>query len=154
MEGEDQFLGGLYSNRDFAYVLPNNILNFGKGSVNKGILVVSVQRSDGGDDRAFLEKILGAAGMDLSKDVYWASVDADTGAFIATPVHLKQWNRVLVFGLLPASLGIGTEHIVYKPVEFNGSTWLFADSLPTLEQNPVLKKKLWAALQAFFGIAR
>jgi hypothetical protein len=152
MKESDQFVPGIYSDRHLAYVLPNNVWENGGGSMNKGVLVVSCLRSDGEDDRIFLEKILSAAGMDLSNDVFWSAVDAEKGAYIGTQVDNKQWNRVLVFGLLPASLGINIEPIVYKPVQFNGCSWLFAENLPALARDPALKKKLWVALQALFQI--
>jgi len=152
MKESDQFVPGIYSDQHLAYVLPNNVWENGGGSMNKGVLVVSCLRSDGEDDRIFLEKILSAAGMDLSNDVFWSAVDAETGTHIGHHPQHKQWDRVLVFGLRPSSLGINIEHMLYRPVHVNGCSWLFAENLPTLARDPALKKKLWVALQALFQI--
>ena len=117
----------------------------GAGGFAKQILVLSA--ADGG--KAFIQKVLGAANLDLAADAIYMEADdqipvncfsglPDTPAF------------VLVFGLSPQQIGLSVQLSAYQPVQIRNTTWLFADATQVLEPNKDKKGQLWAALKALF----
>jgi hypothetical protein len=97
----------------------------------------------------FLEKILKAVnlnvnGVDLlnlngAKDIDFAAMVAD-----------KHVHHFITFGVPfnRIKLDIGMDR--YHPVRFFGINFLMADSLPTIEADQQLKRRLWGALQQLF----
>ena len=57
----------------------------------------------------------------------------------------------LLFGVAPASLGVGARLQLYQPVHLNECTYLAVDALEKIEGDKNLKKQLWTALQIIFS---
>lgn len=97
----------------------------------------------------FLEKILKAVnlnvnGVDLLN--LRGARDVDFGELLKG----KYINHFITFGVPFERLNLDIMMDRYAPVRFEGITFLMADSLPTIEADQNLKKRLWAALQRVF----
>lgn len=103
-------------------------------------------------NRAFLEKVLTAAHVDLRKDVLLAEILASELRSIASDIREKQPEQILVFGITPAQLGLSVLMRPYQTFDFYGCSWLFADPLSAIEADRSKKTQLWAALKQIFGI--
>jgi hypothetical protein len=62
----------------------------------------------------------------------------------------KYINHFITFGVPFERINLDIMMDRYAPVRFEGITFLMADSLPTIEADQNLKKRLWAALQRVF----
>jgi hypothetical protein len=62
----------------------------------------------------------------------------------------KHPEKILVFGITPALLGLSVKDNLYQPFYFYQSTWLFSESLSILQPDKDRKTKLWKALQGLF----
>ncbi|HRI59149.1 MAG TPA: hypothetical protein PK228_05490 [Saprospiraceae bacterium] len=103
-----------------------------------------------GANRDFLTKILAAANLNLEKDTLFAEIPLSEPVHFSTDLKRTGAEQVLVFGLLPAQLGLTIEIQYYRPFEFYGVTWLFADALSVLEPDKNRKGQLWSALKQMF----
>jgi DNA polymerase III psi subunit len=97
----------------------------------------------------FLEKILKAVnlnvnGVDLLNLRGVQNVDFDE------LLKGKYINHFITFGVPFERINLDIMMDRYAPVRFEGITFLMADSLPTIEADQNLKKRLWAALQRVF----
>ncbi|GAB3643427.1 hypothetical protein [Spirosoma arcticum] len=97
----------------------------------------------------FLEKILKAVnlnvnGVDLLNLRGAQNVDFDE------LLKGKYINHFITFGVPFERINLDIMMDRYAPVRFEGITFLMADSLPTIEADQNLKKRLWAALQRVF----
>lgn len=66
----------------------------------------------------------------------------------------KQFNSktVLLFGTAPASLELPLNFPPFQPQPFNGCTYLFSPALNELENDKILKTKLWLCLKKIFSL--
>lgn len=125
------------------------------GSGQKGTLVV-VPLADWDIDahRSLITKILQAVHLDPEKDVY--VVGLRTGERISLQAWRQQGvlRQVLAFGCRPDEIGLQIEASLYRPVELNGTHYLFAAPLAELSRDVPHKKALWAAMQQMFGLEK
>lgn len=122
-----------------------NVPEQGQGGFAKQILVLSV--ADGG--KAFIQKVLEAANLNLSADTIYLEVadQAPVNCFAGLPATPA---FVLVFGLSPQQIGLSVQASTYQPVQIRSTTWLFADATQALEPNKDKKGQLWSALKTLF----
>ncbi len=97
----------------------------------------------------FLEKILKAVNLNVD-GVDLLNLNGAKDIDFAAMVEGKHIQHFITFGV-PFSrikLDIGMDR--YHPVRFFGINFLMADSLPTIEADQNLKRRLWGALQQLF----
>jgi hypothetical protein len=120
-------------------------LNY-KGGNTKEIAVIITDDSNeflNNRDETLLLNILNAIGLSL-----------DDVAVINQHISGTTWqdqldyNKVLVFGILPSTYGFKTDH--YNIQQKEDAQWLFSDSLFGLANDNELKGKLWGKLKEMF----
>lgn len=57
---------------------------------------------------------------------------------------------IIIFGIVPAAIGLQITPPQYMPFEWSGARWLFSHALCKIEENPAMKKALWIAIQKMF----
>ncbi|MDX2134298.1 MAG: hypothetical protein SFV52_05915 [Saprospiraceae bacterium] len=103
------------------------------------------------EDPLFLSRILAAAGIDLASDAYCFLTKKSTGVQIFPTKNGIKPEKVLVFGPDPTHLGLSIRAPLYQPTAFYGCTWLFSESLHTLQPDKNRKTLLWQALKRMFA---
>jgi DNA polymerase III psi subunit len=103
----------------------------------------------------FLNKITAALQLDIKKDCVVLSVPevADLPSFSLLSQR-NMFEKIIVFGLLPAQFGLHIQSVLYQPFELQQHTFLFADKLSKIESDKNLKSALWTRLQALFNLAK
>jgi hypothetical protein len=142
----------MFSEKDLLFLSPEKPLtDVSVGGFARQVLILSRAADYPDQERVFLEKILGAAQLNLAQDTCFVSLTESPQHFALMPfLKTKQPAHVLVFGCTPAEWGLRIEAPMYLPLFFQQTTWLWADSLATLEPNREQKGKLWSALQVLF----
>lgn len=123
------------------------------GAGAKGVLVVVHSAEwDHATNQELITKILRAVHLDPEKDVY--VVGLRTGERLSLQAWRQQGtlHRVLAFGCRPAEIGLQIEAPLYRPVELNGTHYLFAAPLAELSRDVNHKKALWTAMRHMFGL--
>lgn len=125
-----------------------SLLSGAKGDFAKRVLVLTTAEGNNPLLHAFLEKVLGAVGLDLQKDTL--RVDIDPTQIPASAIGLlkaKRPEHVIVFGLTPKQLGFNIQVPFYQPFEWQQSVFLWAEALDVLEPDRTKKTQLWQALK-------
>lgn len=132
------------------FMAPDTALTaLGQGAFEKKILIVALAEPQCPGNREFLGKVIAAAGLDLMRDTFYAEVP-DSEPFSCIAGFSQKPRFVLIFGLPAAQAGLQFQPPLYQPLDFHGSTWLFADSLAALEPDRIKKSNLWNALKSLF----
>ncbi|MBD2756838.1 hypothetical protein [Spirosoma validum] len=97
----------------------------------------------------FLEKILKAVNLNIN-GVDLLNLHGVQEVDFAELLRGKYINHFITFGVPFERISLDIMMDRYAPVRFEGITFLMADSLPTIEADQNLKKRLWAALQRMF----
>ncbi|QJW89632.1 hypothetical protein HNV11_09675 [Spirosoma taeanense] len=97
----------------------------------------------------FLEKILKAVNLNVN-GVDLLNLHGAKDMDFAELLKGKYINHFITFGVPFERINLDIMMDRYSPVRFEGITFLMADSLPTIEADQNLKKRLWAALQRVF----
>ncbi|MEZ0483806.1 hypothetical protein [Fibrella aquatica] len=102
-------------------------------------------------DLLFLEKVLKAVHLDIQGvdllNVHGQGIkDVDFGQLLSG----KYIHHFFTFGVPFTRLNLDIMMDRYQPVRFEGITFLMADTLPAIEADVVLKKKLWESLKKVF----
>ncbi|QJD80422.1 hypothetical protein [Spirosoma rhododendri] len=97
----------------------------------------------------FLEKILKAVNLNIN-GVDLLNLNGAKDIDFAAMVQDKHIHHFITFGVpfTRIKLDIGMDR--YHPVRFFGINFLMADSLPTIEADQNLKRRLWGSLQQLF----
>jgi hypothetical protein len=142
----------MFSSDDLIFLAPEqSAVDMAAGGFARKVWVLTVQEPGHGDsNRDFLAKVLAAVQLNLEKDTLLAEIPAQQPLNFSISLQHKHAAQVLVFGILPAQLGLRVETAAYRPFSFYGSTWLFADALSVLEPDKTKKAQLWAALRQIF----
>ncbi|GAB2584466.1 hypothetical protein [Spirosoma areae] len=98
----------------------------------------------------FLEKILKAVNLNIN-GVDLLNLHGVGDLNFNELLSGKYINHFITFGVPFERLNLDIMMDRYSPVRFEGITFLMADSLPTIEADQNLKKRLWSALQRIFG---
>ena len=99
----------------------------------------------------FLEKILKAVNLNVD-GVDLLNLHGVQGMDFAELLRGKYINHFITFGVPFERINLDIMMDRYSPVRFEGITFLMADSLPTIEADQHLKKRLWGALQRVFRL--
>lgn len=99
----------------------------------------------------FLEKILKAVNLNVD-GVDLLNLHGVQGMDFAELLRGKYINHFITFGVPFERINLDIMMDRYSPVRFEGITFLMADSLPTIEADQQLKKRLWSALQRVFRL--
>lgn len=97
----------------------------------------------------FLEKILKAVNLNIN-GVDLLNLHGVSDVDFPELLRGKYINHFVTFGVPFERINLDIMMDRYAPVRFEGITFLMADSLPTIEADQVLKKRLWGALQRIF----
>lgn len=97
----------------------------------------------------FLEKILKAVNLNIN-GVDLLNLRGVQEVDFAELLRGKYINHFITFGVPFERINLDIMMDRYAPVRFEGITFLMADSLPTIEADQHLKKRLWGALQRVF----
>ncbi len=115
------------------------------------VMVVLKAQEDKSLLDGLLAKILAAIHIDISKDVCLVKT--------AEPYHpiniintIKDLNidKVICFGVQPKDVALNFTNALYQPMHVGGLTFVFADTLSTLNKDANKKKALWGNLQQIF----
>ena len=131
------------------YPIGKNKISVCKGQNKKGLLVAMA-----GEERPelsdFLDKILQAVGFDLKNDALSLWVTPTERFWFKELDQASHVSHAIFFGIPPQQAGLNLEAQPYNPVIISGTTYLFADSLAKIQENPALKRPLWEALKIIF----
>lgn len=97
----------------------------------------------------FLEKILKAVNLNVN-GVDLLNLRGAQNTDFGELVKGKHINHFITFGVPFERINLDIMMDRYAPARFEGITFLMADSLPTIEADQNLKRRLWAALQRVF----
>ncbi|UHG89026.1 hypothetical protein [Spirosoma oryzicola] len=97
----------------------------------------------------FLEKILKAVNLNID-GVDLLNLHGAGDLDFAELVQDKKIHHFITFGVPFSRIHLDIAMDRYQPIRFFGITFLMADSLPTIEADQNLKKRLWGALQRVF----
>ena len=97
----------------------------------------------------FLEKILKAVNLNVD-GVDLLNLHGVQDINFAELLRGKYINHFITFGVPFERIHLDIMMDRYSPVRFEGITFLLADSLPTIEADQQLKKRLWGCLQRVF----
>lgn len=98
-----------------------------------------------------LTKILSAINIDISKDVCLIKTPERSHSLnIINVIKDLKIEKVICFGVQPKDLTLNFASTLYKPIQIGELTFLFADTLSTLDKDAARKKALWANLQKIF----
>lgn len=98
----------------------------------------------------FLLKILGAAKLTPTDFVIVQTPPSVAAVSVAQWRHHIAPQDILIFGIAPATVGLQITPPQYQPLAWAEVRWLFAHSLTQIEENPNMKKALWAAIQKMY----
>jgi hypothetical protein len=112
-------------------------------------VLVGFNDTENPDLRAFLEKIMSAAKLNLQTDclILRGLDNLPSLLNIASEYTIE---HVIMFGIKPKQLGLNIDVTPYTVTHFQAKTLLFVDNMATIEQNTALKKALWECLQKVF----
>jgi len=102
-------------------------------------------------DLDFLTGILGACKLNMA-DVAVLNVHNNPEALYRQLVDFFKSKIVLLFAVEPASFGLPMSFPYFQIQPFAGNSFLFSPSLKELENDKVLKSKLWMCLKRLFNL--
>jgi hypothetical protein len=124
------------------------------GENRKNILIIvnyedAVHLPD--NDLVFLTGIIGACKLSLA-DVAVVNLNNHPQASYKELVVFFKSKIVLLFSVEPASFGLPMSFPHFQIQPFAGNSFLFSPSLKELENDKVLKSKLWVCLKRLFNL--
>jgi hypothetical protein len=133
------------------WVSEQSLLDNASGKFAARILViVNTEAGVGGQPIEFIEKVLTAAKIELAKDTALLSIEKIEPIRLFPFPETKKPDKILVFGVEPAQLGLNINFQWYQPFVFSGVTFLFSEKISLLEADRDRKMKLWNALKSIF----
>ena len=102
-------------------------------------------------DLVFLTGIIGACKLSMA-DVAVVNFNNYPQASYKEFVAFFKTRIVLLFAVEPASFGLPMSFPHFQIQPFGGSSFLFSPSLKELENDKVLKSKLWVCLKRLFNL--
>lgn len=120
-----------------------------KPKLNHKVLLLADEELDP-SNLLFLERILNAVNLNID-GVDLLNLNGVRDVDFAELVNDKLIHHFITFGVPFNRVHLDIQMDRYQPVRFFGINFLMADSLPTIEADVALKKRLWAALQQVFA---
>jgi len=100
---------------------------------------------------AFLTNLLSACKLNLG-DTAILNFRHYTSADFNSIISYFETKTVFLFGIEPESFGLPILFPQFQVQSFNNSTYLFTPSLQEIENDKVLKSKLWVCLRKIFNL--
>lgn len=116
--------------------------------LNQKVLLLADEELDP-SNLLFLEKILKAVNLNI-EGVDLLNLQGAHNMDFNELLRGKFVHHFITFGVPFERINLDIMMDRYSPVRFEGITFLMADSLPTIEADQQLKKRLWGALQRIF----
>ena len=116
--------------------------------LNHKVLLLADEELDPGN-LLFLEKILKAVNLNID-GVDLMNLNGARDLDFAELVQDKKIHHFITFGVPFSRIHLDIAMDRYHPIRFFGINFLMADSLPTIEADLALKKRLWGALKRIF----
>ena len=124
------------------------------GENRKNILII-VNHNDvvhlPDDDFKFLTGILGACKLGIG-DVVIVNLNNHPGISYKELTNYFKSKNVFLFGVEPAAFGLPMSFPHFQLQSFANNSFLFSPVLKELENDKLLKSKLWVCLKRIFGI--
>lgn len=103
----------------------------------------------------YLKKILAAAKIDMEQDVTTLSIQSGESIFLNAGAFSTAPRYTILFGVHPRQLSLNFQLPTYTPVTYQGMTYLWVDSLSTIQEERLAGKNqkagaLWLALKQIF----
>jgi hypothetical protein len=103
------------------------------------------------EDLSFLTSMLSACKLNLS-DVAIVNLDNKPGLSYKEIKNELHSNVVLLFGTTPESINIPVSFPHFQVQSFNNNTFLYIPSLHEIQNDKILKSKLWVCLRRIFNV--
>lgn len=100
---------------------------------------------------SFLNNMLAACKISLA-DIVLMNISQNPDANHKKLTEYFHSTTILLFGIEPASFGLPLSFPHFQVQTFANCTYLFTPTLVELENDKVLKSKLWVCLRRIFGI--
>ena len=122
---------------------------------NRKNILIAINHSDfvhlPDEELNFLTGILGACKLSIGDVAIVNFNNHPQSSYKDLKSHFKSKN-VFLFDVEPATFGLPMSFPHFQIQTFANSSFLFAPSLKELEQDKLLKSKLWICLKRIFGI--
>ncbi len=99
-----------------------------------------------------LEKMLTAAKLDKLEDIFLLKILDNSPFALQHFIQSRAIRKVVFMGVSLPPLGINLQLPHYQVVEVGKVQYLTSHSLSKLNEEPSLKRDLWAAIQALFEL--
>lgn len=118
------------------------------GSEEGKLLVVVDESAFGTEEETMLNNMISAIKFDPKSDI--SKLILKQGQSIILSNLQRDFNNILVFGVIPEQLGLNIEYKLYDILHFEKCRMLICDSI--IEIKTVIQKKqlLWSRLQEMF----
>jgi hypothetical protein len=103
------------------------------------------------DELNFLTGILGACKLSIG-DVAIVNLNNHSGASYKELINYFKSKNIFLFGVEPATFGLPMSFPHFQLQSFGNNSFLFSPVLKDLENDKLLKSKLWVCLKRVFGI--
>jgi hypothetical protein len=104
-----------------------------------------------GDESAFLTNMLAACKLSIADTAIVNLRNINNPSYKLFFEKFKS-NVVLLFGTDPAMLNLPVSFPEFQVQSFNNCTFLFTPSLKEIQEDKVLKSKLWVCLRRIFNV--
>jgi hypothetical protein len=124
------------------------------GENQKNILIIVSSLTDTylpDRDLAFLTSVLSACQLGIA-DIALFNSYGKTEADIQQAIQQTQAQKIILFGVVPAAVGLPDNLPFFQIQPFHQKTVLNCPSLYEIAQEKPLKSKLWASLKLLFGL--
>lgn len=118
------------------------------GSEEGKLLVVVDESAFGTEEETMLNNMISAIKFDPKSDI--SKLILKQGQSVILSNLQRDFNNILVFGVIPEQLGLNIEYKLYDILHFEKCRMLICDSI--IEIKTVIQKKqlLWSRLQEMF----
>ena len=103
------------------------------------------------DQLGFLTNLLTACKLNLG-DVAVLNIYRYPAADLANILSFFKSKIVFLFGVEPTTLNSPISFPQFQVQEFSGATYLFSPHLTEIEQDKILKSKLWVCMRRIFNL--
>lgn len=105
----------------------------------------------GSPEDQFLQGIMGACKLSMEDISILNTIQLENSDYHNWNAHLKS-KIVLLFGLTPEDIGVPLHFPHFQIQSYDKIRFLSSPSLPALENDKLLKSKLWICLKSLFSL--
>lgn len=118
------------------------------GSEEGKLLVVVDESAFGTEEETMLNNMISAIKFDPKSDI--SKLILKQGQSVILSNLQRDFNNILVFGVIPEQLGLNIEYKLYDILHFEKCRMLICDSITEIRTVVQKKQLLWARLQEMF----